>query len=83
MKKLGLLFAAAVLLYFANSAFSAEHKYIGVKKCSICHKSDAKGSQYGQWLSTKHAKAYETLGRDAAKVTAQKAGVSGNPPRRS
>ena len=55
------------------------HKYIGVKKCSMCHKSEAKGNQYGQWLSTKHAKAYATLATPEAQETATKAGVSGNP----
>jgi hypothetical protein len=55
------------------------HKYVGVKKCSMCHKSESKGNQHGQWLSTKHAKAYETLATPAAQETAAKAGVSGNP----
>lgn len=70
-----ILFCGVISFVFAQGT----HKYIGVKKCSMCHKSDAKGNQYGQWLSTKHAKAYETLGTDAAKETAQKAGVTVNP----
>lgn len=75
------LSSVAVLSLCLSSMVFAEgnHKYIGVKKCSMCHKSDEKGNQYNQWLSTKHAKAYETLGTDAAKETAQKAGVAGNP----
>lgn len=80
MRKLTWVLMLVFVLSRASWVLSEEtHKYIGVKKCSICHKSDAKGNQYGQWLSTKHAKAYETLGTDAAKETAQKAGVTGNP----
>ncbi|PIQ91202.1 MAG: cytochrome C554 [Candidatus Omnitrophica bacterium CG11_big_fil_rev_8_21_14_0_20_41_12] len=59
--------------------FAAGHEYIGVKKCALCHKSESKGNQYGQWLSTKHAKAYETLATPQAQETAEKAGVSGDP----
>lgn len=55
------------------------HKYIGVKKCSMCHKSESKGNQYGQWSSTAHAKAYETLAAPLALETAKKAGVTENP----
>ncbi len=67
----------AVLLCAGSLVFA--HKYIGVKKCSMCHKSDEKVNQHSLWVSTKHAKAYETLGTDAGKETAQKAGVAGNP----
>ena len=55
------------------------HKYIGVKKCSMCHKSDAKGNQHKIWLSMKHSKAYKTLETHEAKETAKKAGVSVDP----
>lgn len=80
MQKKVLLFAAVLSLGMISSVFAeGEHKYIGVKKCSICHKSDAKGNQYKQWLSTKHAYAYETLQTEEAKKTAERVGVSGNP----
>ena len=57
----------------------AEHEYVGVKKCSMCHKAESKGNQYGQWMSTKHAKAYATLATPEAQEAAKKVGVSGNP----
>lgn len=71
----------AVLMLGSGSLILAEggHKYIGVKKCSICHKSEAKGNQYGQWVATAHANAYKTLSTAQAKETAAKAGVTGNP----
>lgn len=76
-----LLAGALVLSILACGLVFAEglHKYVGVKKCSMCHKSEAKGNQYGQWLSTSHAKAYERLASPEALETAKKAGVSGNP----
>jgi len=70
-----------VSVFCVSSSVLAEgpHKYVGVKKCSMCHKSEAKGNQHGQWLSTKHAKAYERLAGPEAQETAKKAGVSGDP----
>lgn len=51
------------------------HKYVGVKKCSKCHKSKKKGNQFAQWQKSKHAKAFETLSSPKAKEAAKKAGV--------
>lgn len=35
--------------------------YIGVKKCMMCHKGDAKGNVHEKWLASKHASAMKTL----------------------
>lgn len=56
-----------------------EHGYIGADGCKICHKSESKGDQYGKWLESRHAKAFETLGTEEAKKVAAGAGVEGNP----
>jgi len=56
-----------------------EHKFIGVKKCAMCHKNDDKGNQYAQWQASKHSRAYETLGTDRALEVAEEKGVSGDP----
>lgn len=56
-----------------------KHKYVGVKKCAMCHKSEAKGNQHGQWLSSAHARAYERLASPEALEAAKKKGVAGNP----
>jgi len=45
----------------------------------MCHKSESKGNQYGKWLSSAHAKAYERLASPEAQETAKKTGISGNP----
>lgn len=77
MKKvLVTLIASGVLLFAGNNAYSADHKFVGTKKCSMCHKSEAKGNQHGKWLSSAHAKAYEKLGTAEAKEAGAKVGVT-------
>lgn len=63
----------------AVPAFSADHAYVGVGGCAMCHRSPAKGNQFGSWQSSKHSKAFETLATAEAKEAAAKAGVSGDP----
>jgi hypothetical protein len=70
--------AAAVMLLFvvgaqAQAAASAPaqekpaaHKYVGSDACKMCHASEAKGNQYGAWLKSMHAKAFETLAGEKA-----------------
>lgn len=79
MKRNIVLIGLILAFILVKAAFAADHEYVGIKRCVMCHKSESKGNQYGQWLSTKHAKAYETLGTPLAQETAKKAGVSGNP----
>ena len=69
------LVALALCLSIGASAADAEHDYVGVSKCKTCHKKEGIGNQYGLWLDTKHAKAYETLASDQAKEWAAEAGV--------
>lgn len=54
-------------------------RYVGVKKCKICHNRKNEVKQYDIWKSTAHSKAYETLATDSAKQLAAKAGVKGDP----
>ncbi len=72
---LGLL---AGLLLTAGTALAGDHSYVGVATCKMCHKKAKTGDQYGKWLESGHAKAYETLkGEAAAKIVAEK-GLKGN-----
>ena len=73
-----ILLAIAFIASTAVPAF-AEHGYVGVDGCKMCHKKEATGDQYGKWSAGPHAGAYATLATDAAKETAAKAGVEGNP----
>ena len=81
-KKMFILMIGILLLSF-NSSFSAyaeeEREYIGIKKCSMCHKTESKGNQLGKWEASKHAHAFETLGTPEAKEVAKAKGVEGNP----
>lgn len=51
------------------------HKYMGVSKCAMCHKSKARGDQFDQWKGTAHASAYANLAGDAAKKVAKEKGI--------
>jgi hypothetical protein len=52
--------------------------YVGTTTCKMCHKGEAKGSQFEKWQASAHADAYNVLGTDKAKEAAAKAGVE-NP----
>lgn len=54
-------------------------KYVGVKACAACHKSKATGNQMRAWETTAHARAFETLGTEAAREVAKKAGLADDP----
>ncbi len=79
MKRNIILIGVVLVLGVTKAALAADHEYVGIKRCVMCHKSESKGNQYGKWLSTKHAKAYVTLATPEAQEAAKKAGVSGNP----
>jgi hypothetical protein len=50
-------FGCLVLLVFAlQPALAQGHTYLGAEKCKLCHKIE-----YTSWLTTKHAKAFESL----------------------
>jgi hypothetical protein len=76
--------AAAVTLLFAVGAQAqaaasapakekaAAHKFVGSDPaCKMCHSSEAKGNQYGVWLKSMHAKAFETLAGEKALAIAK------------
>lgn len=73
--------AAVFGMFAAGLAFAGdEAHYIGADKCSkMCHKSAAKGEQYGIWQKSKHSQAFATLATPAALEMAKKAGVTGDP----
>lgn len=73
-----ILIAVAFVASMAAPAL-AEHAYVGVDGCKMCHKKEATGDQFGKWSAGPHAGAYATLGTDAAKAAAAKAGIEGNP----
>ncbi|HLF17409.1 MAG TPA: cytochrome c family protein [Candidatus Omnitrophota bacterium] len=76
-----LLFSVFVLsIYYLEvgaqtPAAVPEHEFIGAAKCALCHKKDETGKQYIIWQESLHAKAYESLGTDAAKKIAAERGI--------
>jgi hypothetical protein len=68
-----LVLAAAVLL--AAGISNAQNKYVGAKKCSMCHDKMAKGNAYEVWSKSSHAKAFETLKSKEAEEVAKKKGL--------
>ncbi|MDZ7371504.1 MAG: cytochrome c family protein [candidate division KSB1 bacterium] len=70
-------FAVSLLCLFVVAVFSADGaKYVGSKKCMMCHKGASQGDQYGKWLASPHAKAFETLKSDKSKEVAKKLGIA-------
>lgn len=71
----------AVALFLVSGftmAAAADHELVGVKKCKTCHKKEEDGDQYGKWMATSHAKAYETLAGEEAMTIAKAKGID-NP----
>lgn len=69
MKKLSLLLIS--FLFIALAVNAQEFNYIGVKKCSMCHKTEKQGSQLSIWEKSKHANAYKVLqSAEADKIAA-------------
>jgi hypothetical protein len=77
---LGLAFCATLVLVAGTA--SAENKYVGVKKCAMCHRSPATGAAYLVWEKSAHAKAFETLKTKEAEELAKKKGLK-TPPAES
>lgn len=76
MKQLILLLVlCACVTMFTTPGAAADNKFIGTKQCSMCHKSDKSGNQFGIWQKSKHAEAYKTLTSDKANEIAKKKGL--------
>ncbi len=58
LKTLVLVLAGLVAL---SVSLQAQNKYIGVKMCAMCHKTEKQGKQFDIWQKSKHAEAYKTL----------------------
>lgn len=76
MAGLGLAVASTSTGPSADPAQAKPNKYIGANKCKSCHANKENGDQHGAWLSSKHAKAFETLASEAAKKAAGDKGIA-------
>ena len=81
MKKLTVILMAVGMFILIVSDFgvaktNGKFKYVGVKKCKICHSSAKKGAQFKVWSVSKHAKAYAALASPEAKKIAKEKGIA-------
>jgi len=67
----------SVVLIF-SSTVSAQNKFVGVKTCSMCHKSEKQGKQFDIWKNSEHSKAFQTLTTNKADEIAKAKGLK-NP----
>ena len=68
------------IIFVISPVFAqTQYKYIGVKRCMMCHKGEKKGKIYEIWKESKHSTAYTTLLTEQSKEVAKKAGVEGPP----
>ena len=56
MKKLSPAVIAFLILALCISVNAQEFNYIGVKKCSMCHKSEKQGAQLTKWQNGPHSR---------------------------
>jgi hypothetical protein len=68
-----ILVLAAVVLFAGVS--TAQNKFVGAKKCTMCHDKMAKGNAAEVWTKSSHAKAFETLKSKEADEIAKKKGL--------
>ncbi len=74
VRKLVSIFTILGVLFLFSASFAA-HKYVGEKKCKMCHKLEKYGNQQEVWENSLHSKAFETLGTAKAKEAAKKLGI--------
>jgi hypothetical protein len=71
---LGSLFLTTFLLMPALGQEKSSNKFVGVKICAPCHKSEKVGNQFGIWQKSKHAEAFKVLLTPKANDVAKKKG---------
>lgn len=75
MKKIILMFVLLFTLGVFYQINAAGFKYVGAKKCKMCHSSSKSGAQYKKWEKAPHSKAYKTLASAESKKIAKKKGI--------
>lgn len=68
----------AIAVCFSVSAWSQEksaNKYVGVKICAPCHKSEKTGNQFAIWQKSKHSESFKVLETPKAAEVAKAKGL--------
>ncbi len=74
--KLILFFSISSLFTISTITAQNTHKYVGVKKCGMCHKKAKDGNQLKVWEDSKHANAFKTLQSAESDKIAKEKGFS-------
>ncbi len=72
-------FISILMVLFLSSAVFAQgntFKYVGAKKCKMCHNKKKDGEQYKLWVKGPHAKAMESLSGEKALKYAKEHGIA-------
>lgn len=72
MRRMNIVLTIIVLFSFVAGA---QHKYVGVKMCKMCHQSEKQGKQFDVWQKSKHAGAFKTLSTPKAEEFAKAKGL--------
>ncbi len=76
MKRMFGLLAIVAAAVIVPSLAGAQNTYVGVKGCTMCHKSATQGQQLAIWEKSKHAGAYTTLTTAKANEIAKAKGLA-------
>ena len=79
MKKIAIgsivVIALAALATGLGAQEETQRSFEGAGNCKMCHNTAKMGKIYTTWSETAHARAFETLGTDAAKKIAAEKGI--------
>lgn len=73
-----LIIVAAVLCSCVSAwgQGKSANKYVGVKMCAPCHKSEKTGNQFGVWQKSKHSESFKALESPKAAEIAKAKGLA-------
>lgn len=69
------IIGSVLFIFILAHSINAQNKYIGVKNCTMCHKTDKQGKQLDIWKNSEHSKAYITLTTKKADEIAKAKGL--------
>lgn len=75
MKNVSRILVLIVVVGVTAPTLLGQNKYVGVKQCSMCHKTEKQGKQFDIWSKSQHAKAYQVLTTDKANELAKSKGL--------
>jgi hypothetical protein len=75
MQNYRFIIVTSLFIFISAQTIYAQNKYIGVKNCTMCHKTDKQGKQLDIWKNSGHSKAFQTLTTKKADEIAKAQGL--------